>query len=206
MARSTVTEVLLSVLTIATVVGPSAACSSSLAGAVPVEQYQAPAASTNSEYVITAGDMLSVQVWDQQQMSGRLRVRSDGRISLPFLNDVQAEGKTPTKLAAELEAGLKSVVLNPRVTVSVEDSRPQTVSVMGEVARPGPQPFERDAGVAQVLAAAGGLSNFAKKDRIFVVRSRPKPVRIHFTYDALTRNVGVASTFRVQPGDVIIVE
>ena len=60
--------------------------------------------------------------------------------------------------------------------------------------------------MAQALAAAGGLTNFAHKDRIFVVRSTPKPVRIHFTYDALTRKVGPASAFRLKPGDVIVVE
>ena len=150
--------------------------------------------------------MLSIQVWEQGQMSGRMRVRSDGRISLPFINDIEAAGKTPRALAADLENGLKTVVLTPRVTVVVEESKPLTISVMGEVAKPGPQTLERDTGVAHALAAAGGLTNFAHKDRIFVVRTSPKPVRIHFTYDSLTRAEGSASTFRLKPGDVIVVE
>lgn len=183
------------------------ACAGGLGGAISVEQYKDDGdASGSTEYVIAVGDMLSIQVFDQPQMSGRMPVRSDGRISLPFVSDVQAAGKTPAKLSADLEAGLKSVVLAPRVTVVVETSRPLTISVLGEVSKPGTQTYEPGLGVAQALAAAGGLSNFAHKDRIFVVRTSPKPVRIHFTYEALTRNVGAASTFRLKPADVIVVE
>jgi polysaccharide export outer membrane protein len=182
------------------------ACASSTGGAIPVEQYKEAADPGTGEYIISVGDMLSIQVFDQAQISGRMRVRSDGRISLAFVNDVQAAGKTPVALASELEAGLKSVVLNPKVTIVVEESKPLTISVLGEVSKPGTQTFERDSGVAQALAAAGGLTNFAHKNRIFVTRSTPKPVRIHFTYEALTRKVGPASAFRLQPGDVVFVE
>jgi polysaccharide export outer membrane protein len=183
----------------------SAACGST-GGSIPVEQVPEEPVAANSEYIIGVGDMLAIQVFDQEKMSGRMKVRSDGRVSLPFVNDVEAAGKTPGKLAAELEAGLKSVVLAPKVTVVVEESSPLNISVLGEVREPGLQMLQRGAGVAQALASAGGLTNFAHKDRIFVVRGTPKPVRIHFTYDALTRNVGRATTFLLQPGDVVIVE
>lgn len=181
-------------------------CASGTGGAIPVAQYKDEADAGTGEYIIAVGDMLGIQVFDQPQISGRMRVRTDGRISLPFVNDVQAAGKTPVKLGAELEAGLKAMVLNPKVTVVVEESRPLTISVLGEVSKPGTQVYERDSGVAQALAAAGGLTNFAKKDRIFVVRSNPKPVRIHFTYEDITRKVGPASVFRLKPGDVVIVD
>jgi polysaccharide biosynthesis/export protein len=182
------------------------ACASGTGGAIPVEQYKEEGTAGTGEYIIAVGDMLSIQVFDQPQISGRMRVRSDGRISLAFVNDVQASGKTPVALASELEAGLKSVVLNPKVTVVVEESKPLTISVLGEVSKPGTQTYERDSGIAQALASAGGLTNFAHKNRIFVVRSTPKPVRIHFTYEAITRKVGPASAFRLKPGDVVIVE
>jgi polysaccharide export outer membrane protein len=162
------------------------------------------------QYVIGVGDMLSVQLYSDEKLSGRMKVRSDGKISLAFLNDVQAAGKTPVQLAADIETGLTSVILTPRVTVVVEESAPLTISVLGEVSKPGlailPQ---HDAGVADALAAAGGLSAFAHKNRIFVVRNTPQPTRIHFTYDDLTRksgNAGKASQFRLRPGDVVIVE
>jgi polysaccharide export outer membrane protein len=129
-------------------------------------------------------------------------------VSLPFLNDVEAAGKTPVQLAGELESGLKSVILNPKVTVAVEESKPPTlsISVLGEVARPGLESLEPGAGVAQALAAAGGLTVFAHKDRIYVVRRGARPTRIHFTYAALTRSIGRAPSFRLRTGDVVVVE
>jgi polysaccharide export outer membrane protein len=185
------------------------ACAST-SGSVEVDQLKGlpdPPPAGN-EYTINVGDVLSIQVWDQEKLSARMRVRSDGRISLPFLNDVDAAGKTPVKLAGDLEAGLKSVILNPRVTVFVEESKPPTlsVSVLGQVAKPGVQALEPGAGVAQALAAAGGLSTFAHKSRIFVVRPGPPPTRIHFTYDALTRTSGMAPLFRLRSGDVVVVD
>lgn len=183
-----------------------AACSSGLGGAVPVELYKEPPDSGTPEYVIGIGDTLSIQVWEQEKMSGRMRVRSDGRITLPLIKEMDAAGKTPARLVADLEASLKSIVVNPRVTVVVEDSKPPTISIMGEVSKPGPMPLERETGVAEALAAAGGLTTFAHKDRIFVVRARPTPTRIHFTYEALTRTAGPASSFRLRPGDILVVE
>jgi polysaccharide export outer membrane protein len=185
-----------------------AGCASGSAkGAIPIEQYpDDPATAARGEYVIGVGDSISIQVFDQAQMSGRMKVRSDGRISLPFVNDIEAAGKTPPQLAGELENALKAVVISPRVTVVVEDSSPLRISILGEVRMPGLHDLQRGAGVAQALASAGGLTNFAHKDRIFVSRNAPKPVRLHFTYDQLTKAVGRAASFQLRPGDVVVVE
>jgi polysaccharide export outer membrane protein len=183
-----------------------AACASH-GGAIEVDQFKGEAAATTqAEYVIRIGDLLSVQVYSDEKASGRTRVRTDGRISLPLLNDVDAAGKTPIKLAGDIEESLKTLLVNPRVTVSVEESTPLSISVLGEVERPGAQVLTHEAGVADALAAAGGLTRFAKKNRIYVVRTKPEPVRIHFTYEALTRGTGAAALFRLRPGDVVVVE
>src|ERR1700676_423394 len=79
------------------------ACGSAAGGAIEVEQLKEtpdPLAA-GGEYTISVGDVLSVQVWEQPGMSAKVKVRSDGRISLPFLNDVDAAGKTPVKLAGD---------------------------------------------------------------------------------------------------------
>jgi polysaccharide biosynthesis/export protein len=184
----------------------AAACASSQ-GAIEVEQFKGdPEASATPEYVIRIGDLLAVQVYNDEKASGRARVRTDGRISLPLLNDIEAAGKTPIKLASDIEASLKSLLVSPRVTVSVEESTPLSISVLGEVEKPGQQVLQHEAGVADALAAAGGLTRFAHKDRIYVVRSRPEPIRIHFTYEALTRATGPATLFRLRAGDVVVVE
>jgi polysaccharide export outer membrane protein len=142
-------------------------------------------------------------------MSARARVRPDGRISLPFLDDVQAAGSTTSALGKRIQAQLKEFVVNPVVTVSLEDLRAISVSVIGEVVRPGQFQFEQGAGVLPALAAAGGMTPFADKDGIYVIRQRKAggdPVRIRFTYQSLTGAQGRASSFRLQGGDVIVVE
>jgi polysaccharide export outer membrane protein len=184
----------------------ASACASAAGGAIDVDNLKDdPAATAPREYLIAAGDMLNIQVYMDAQTSGKMRVRSDGRITLPLVNDVVAAGKTPVQLARDIETALKSVILSPQVTVIVEDSTP-TISVLGEVAKPGPQALQRDTGIADILAAAGGLTTFAHKDRIFVIRSSPQPVRIHFTYDALTKGIGRAPLFRLRAGDVVVDE
>ncbi|HEY2944442.1 MAG TPA: polysaccharide biosynthesis/export family protein [Vicinamibacteria bacterium] len=162
-----------------------------------------PAAST---YAIQDGDLIRIQVWNQDAMSTRARVRSDGQISVPFLKDVAVAGKTPSALATELEGMFKDYVNHPVVYVVVEESKPATVSVIGEVTRPGVYPLDAGGGVAPALAAAGGLTAFAHKTRIFVLRAGSPPSRIRFTYDALIDGTGPASAFRLSAGDVVVVE
>ncbi len=161
-----------------------------------------------ADYVIRPGDTIFVRVFQQENMSARTRVRADGKISLPFLNDVVAAGYTPTVLAAQLQTRLKDFLANPVVTISLEEVRPQQVSVLGEVAHPGVFPIEPGAGVLQVLAAAGGFTNFARKD-LFVQRHHlpgDVPQRIRIDYEKLTKAEGKAATFALQGGDVVIVE
>jgi len=192
--------------------GLSTGCAGSSQGAIEVDQLkdiQDPS-SASREYVIGIGDVLSIQVYTPDQrderVSGRMSVRSDGRISIQFLNEIEAAGKTALKLAGDIEEGLKSQIKQPVVSVTVEVSSPISISVLGEVSKPGVTSLPPNAGVADALAAAGGLTQFAHKNRIYVVRPRPQPQRIHFTYEALTKRVGPASQFRLQPGDVLIVE
>jgi len=157
-------------------------------------------------YVIGVGDALNIQVWEQDKMSAHVRVRTDGRISLPFVDDIDAAGKTPIRLSRALEGALKSVVVTPKVTVIVEESRPLSVSILGEVARPGLQTLDTGSGIAQALAASGGLTAFAHKNRIFVLRADAHPTRTRFSYEDITRAVGTATQFRLRTGDVVVVE
>jgi polysaccharide export outer membrane protein len=157
-------------------------------------------------YTIGVGDVLSVRVWNQDAMSSHVRVRADGRVSLPLIGDVVATGKAPAALATELEGGLKQYVREPKVYVIVEESKPLSVSVIGEVARPGLYPLEMGSGLAQALASAGGLTAFAHKDGLFVIRAATKGPRIRFRYDDVTQNVGNAASFVLRSGDVVVVE
>lgn len=164
-----------------------------------------------SEYVISSGDVISVRVWGQEAMSARARVRTDGKISLPFLNDVEAAGVSPTVLAKRLQARLKEFLANPVVTVSLEERKLLPVPVLGEVTRKGTYDLEPGSGVLQALAAAGGMTEYASRSRIFVIRPNTAvegapAMRIRFDYEQLTRATGRGPGFRLQPGDVVVVE
>lgn len=172
---------------------------------IEVETANTPGA---GEYVISDGDVLQVRVFQQDSMSARVRVRVDGKVSLPLVNDVMAAGKSPTALASELQVRLKEFINTPVVTVSLEETRPLTVSVVGEVSRAGVVTIEPGSGVLQALAAAGGLTDFAHREGIFVLRKNAKAEarRIRFTWEALSRGDGAAARFTLQPGDVVVAE
>jgi polysaccharide export outer membrane protein len=175
---------------------------------ISVEDWAEPTPVNDGEYIIRAGDLLNIRVFQQENMSARGRVRVDGKISLPFLNDVAAAGYTPVVLSKQLEGRLKDFINNPIVTISLEEVRPLSISVLGEVPRPGIYQLEAGGGVLQALAAAGGFTNFARQD-LFVVRvnrDADKPQRIRFDYDVLARAEGKGPGFRLKAADVLIVE
>jgi polysaccharide export outer membrane protein len=187
----------------------SAAACKTTGDAIPVESLAPATTGANPEYILQAGDVIAVRVWTQDSITTRARIRPDGRISMPFLDDVEAAGSTPNALAKRIQAKLKDFIVNPVVTVSLEEPRPLLVAVLGEVVKPGNYPLEASAGVLQALANAGGMTPFASKNSIVVVRRKPDGSgvqRIVFTYSGLTQVQGRAANFRLQPGDVVVVE
>jgi len=173
---------------------------------VPVDNYKDESPSTG-EYRIRIGDVIAIRVFQHDNMSARGRVREDGRLSIPLLNDVAVAGHTPTRLAQQLQTLLKEYINAPSVTVSVEEINPLSVPVLGEVKQAGIYTLTSHAGVFQALAAAGGMTQFAKR-RIFVIREKPgaPPERILFSWEALFRAEGEAARFKLRPGDVVLVE
>ena len=181
-------------------------CATGGGPSIPVNEYQDPPEPLQSGYVIQPGDILQVRVFNQPDMSARVRVRDDGKISIPFLNDVTAVGLTPNALAQQLQTRLKEFINAPVVTISLEEARPFSVPVIGEVTKAGVYALPPGAGVLQALAAAGGLTQYASKDKIFVVRDTPTRARIRFEFDQLTQAEGKAATFRLRLGDTVVVE
>ncbi|MBI5067377.1 MAG: polysaccharide biosynthesis/export family protein [Deltaproteobacteria bacterium] len=180
---------------------------------VSVETFQAGAPAPAGPYLIAEGDVLGIRVFGQESLSGSVRVRSDGKISLPFVNEHQAARLTPAALAGQLQAALKTFLVNPVVVVSLEERHPSQVSVLGAVVVPGLYPLRPGSGVLQLVALAGGLTRFADRDGIFVLRpnglDRPGPrttTRIRFTWKALVSGRGPAAAFELREGDVVVVE
>jgi polysaccharide export outer membrane protein len=190
---------------LAALMSPAYGCGH-MAPFVWVESLDAPSTVESSEYVIAAGDVINIKVWEQDKMSTKARVRADGKISFPLLHDITVAGKTPAAVATDLEASLKAYILTPVVNVEVEEPRSLKVSVLGKVMKPGEYVMTPGAGVAQVLAAAGGPNPFARKDRIFVVRASGPQQRIRFRYQSILEAANAAGRFKVRDGDVVIVD
>jgi polysaccharide export outer membrane protein len=164
--------------------------------------------STQQTYAIGENDVLLVQVFNHAEMSGRTKVRSDGNVSIGLLGDVAAVGKSPAGLAREIEKQLdaKSLAVAARVTILLDEAAPVRISILGEVSRPGMYNLESGAGLSEALATSGGFTDFAHRDRLFVLRRSPEPMRIRFTFEDLSRGKGEAARFRLRSGDTIVVE
>jgi polysaccharide export outer membrane protein len=160
---------------------------------------------TPDEPVIQPRDTILVEVRNQANMSGEFAVREDGHYTQPLLGSVLVTGATPSAVAQALSGQLRGIINDPRVMVWISRPAPIRVNVVGEVKTPGTFELTRDRTVLGALSAAGWLTEFAKKDNIFVVRMSDK-ARIRFRLNDVTSPVGPASRFRLRDGDAIIVE
>ena len=158
------------------------------------------------EPIIHARDTVMVHIMDQVALSGEFVVREDGAYMHPTLGYVFVEGKTPAQVAELLQIRLTNVVVNPRATVAISRRAPVRVNVIGEVKTPGSYELTRDRSVTAALAAAGWLTVFASKDRIFVVRSGEKDFRIRFKAEELLAPDPRTAQLRLRDGDVVVVE
>lgn len=162
---------------------------------------------SRDSYVIGVTDVLTVNVWGNQELSQRVPVRPDGKISVPLLDDVPAAGLTPMELKEVLTREFSEYVSNPHVTVIVSEMNSQTVSIMGEVARQASIGLTRDLRVLEAIAAVGGFSNFADRGDVRIVRRNPDGTEeeFRFDYDAYIKGNAPGSNILLQASDTIIV-
>ena len=161
------------------------------------------------EYLIGRGDVLEIAVWDNATISRTVLVRPDGRISLPLLHDLQAAGMTPMQLREFLEKTLVRYIEKPTVSVIVREVHSYQVSVVGQVKTPGRFQLTDHATVLDVLAMAGGLTEFADRGRITVLRRvNSKTEYIPFAYNRLVSRDGTnggQANFFLQGDDIVLV-
>ena len=154
-------------------------------------------------YRIGAEDLLQISVWKNETMSRVVPVRPDGKISLPLLNDVQAAGLTALELREVLIKRLAEYIPSPEVSVIVSDIRSFKVSVIGEVARPGRYELKSWVTVLDVLAMAGGFTQFASRSRIVILQPEGATMkRIPFNYNKIA---GEQENFYLRNGDIVLV-
>ena len=158
------------------------------------------------EYRIGAEDTLQISVWRNEAMSRTIPVRPDGMISLPLLNDVKAAGLTPSELRQILAAKLAEYMPNPEVSVILTDLRSFKVSVIGEVRKPARYELKSWTTILDVLALAGGFTEFAARGRIVVLRPNGKTIKsIQFNYNKVVTAGGEQENFYLRPGDIVLV-
>jgi polysaccharide export outer membrane protein len=165
----------------------------------------AGAADTAGDYQIGPEDVLDISVWKNPELSRKVPVRPDGKISLPLVNDIQAAGLTPTELRKQLATRLAEFVPTPEVSVVVQDVQSYKVAVVGAVKTPGRFTLRSPATVLECLALAQGLTEFASKERIVVLRQNGSTTtRIPFNYRKLADG-NEQDNFLVKAGDIIVV-
>ena len=158
-------------------------------------------------YQIGGTDVLRITVWRNDELSVDVPVRPDGKISVPLLDDVQAEGLTPTELKQVLTRELVEYVSEPHVTVIVLQMNSRFVSVLGGVGREGRIPLTREVRVLEAIAASGGFTTFADKDNIRIVRRAADggELEYRFDHDAYRKGKAPGTNIVLANGDMIIV-
>jgi len=181
----------------------------SLAGAgesLAGEGGQAPAAEGQSEYVIGLGDQLQIMVWKEPELTQAMSVRIDGRISLPLVGDVQAAGKTIRDLKKVLEEKYGAVIAEPAVSVMLVQSKSWRYYIIGQIKQPGEFPIDFPITVLQAIARSGGFLEWAKTDRISIIRHEGgQETIVPFNYQALVNGQNLQQNALVKPGDTIII-
>jgi polysaccharide export outer membrane protein len=163
-------------------------------------------ATDDPNYVIGPQDVLDISVWKEPELTRPVPVRPDGKISMPLLNDVQAAGKTPLQLSADITAGLKKFVTDPQVTVIVTTINSQRVFILGEVNRAGAYPLLPNMTVLQALSSAGGFTIYANLKKIYVLRVEDgKQVKHPFNYKDVLAGKAADQNIFVKAGDTIVV-
>jgi polysaccharide export outer membrane protein len=184
---------------------PSSAATSARAADASTSVQQAPA--LESKYVIGAADVLAVDVWHEQELSKVLPVRPDGKLSLPLIGELQAGGQTPLQLQDTIAQRLKGYLENPQVTVIVQDTKSQTFSVVGEVQRPGSFTFGHAVSVLDAVALAGGLRDFAKSKKMYVLRTAAdgSHQKLPVNYNDVVKGKRPSENIILQSHDTVVV-
>jgi polysaccharide export outer membrane protein len=144
-------------------------------------------------------------VWKQPNLSATLPVRPDGKISLPLVGDIPAAGFTPMALAADITNRLKQFVTDPVVDVSVLAVNSKRIFLIGEIGHVGPLAITPGMTVLQAIATAGGLTPYANKKKIYILRGDPgKQQKIPFDYNKALKK-GDMQGVSLVPGDTIVV-
>ncbi|HLQ76445.1 MAG TPA: polysaccharide biosynthesis/export family protein [Terriglobia bacterium] len=159
-----------------------------------------------SAYRLGPEDVITAFVWKEDDLTTTTVIRPDGKVSLPLIGEIIASGKTTSELQQELQEKFKTFLVMPVVNVIVKEVNSPKVSVLGEVKKPDVYKIKQRTTVLDVVAAAGGLTEFAKRNKVVVIRDGPKgPQKFMLNLDSMLDG-GKEPIFYLQPGDTVYVQ
>ena len=157
-------------------------------------------------YVIGTDDVLSIVYWKDKDMSADAKVRPDGRIALPLINEVQAAGLTPEELQKKLTEESKKYMEDANITVVVREINSRKAFITGEVNKPGPYPLTAPTTVMQLISMAGGLRDYADAKKIMIMRSENgRQIGLAFNYKDVASGKKLEQNIELKPGDTVVV-
>jgi len=161
----------------------------------------------DNSFVIGNDDLLSINVWKEPEVSSKsIPVRSDGRISLPLVGEVQAAGRTPLQLEQDITSKLRTYIAEPEVTVMVQQINSEKFNILGQVLKPGSYPLTRGTTVLDAIAMANGFRDFAKQKGIYILRQNASGTsKIAFNYKDVIKGKHPEQNIKLEPRDTIVV-
>jgi len=174
----------------------------------PAPQVVGPSVPVEPGFTIGPEDVLGVLVWREPDASADVTVRPDGMITLPLIRDVRAAGLTPTELADRIQKALREgeIIADAAVTVVVRQMHSRKVYITGEVAKPGSYPLASTMTVMQLIAVAGGLTEFADSKNVSVMRVEGGQTKTFpFDYKNVANGKKPGQNISLKPGDTVVV-
>ncbi|MES2046391.1 MAG: XrtA/PEP-CTERM system exopolysaccharide export protein [Pseudomonadota bacterium] len=181
------------------------------AGQLPPAAFVATQEQPGEEYVIGPLDQLNIFVWRNPELSAKVQVRPDGRITTPLISDMPAVGKTPAMLADDMKIALGEYIKDPIVSVIVENfsgTFSQQVRIVGATEKPASIPYRANMTLLDAMISVGGLSEYAAGNRAKLVRydrTTGRQVEYQLKLSSLLKNGDSSANVRLEPGDVIII-
>ena len=171
-----------------------------------VSPLQEATRNNKSEFVIGPEDVLKIHVWKHENISVTVPVRSDGKISIPLINDVEAAGSTPNQLKDEIAKRLEKYIEEPTVSVIVETINSIKVNVSGNVNAPGVYSIGREITLVEAISLAGGLAEFADPEKVKIIRKENGIDKIYeVNYSAILNGEDLKQNIALLPGDSVVV-
>jgi polysaccharide biosynthesis/export protein len=163
--------------------------------------------SVSDDYLIGAGDSLQISVWKEPDASvPSVVVRPDGRITVPLIKEVEVAGLTPRQAEKTITEGLSKFMTDPNVTVVLAAINSKRIYVIGAVKKEGTLPYSYGITVMQALSESGGLTDYARRRKIYILRSEnSREYRLDFNYEEVVRGERPEQNIVLQPGDTVII-